>query len=66
MTSELLFAEEVSEITRVPAATLRFWATQTDRGPRSARLGRRRVWRRSEVEAWVEAQFEASATKESA
>lgn len=64
--SDLLFAKEVSELTRVPEATLRYWAHLGDRGPKSAKLGRRRVWRRSEVEAWVDAQFAAADRKEPA
>ncbi|MFE5292997.1 helix-turn-helix transcriptional regulator [Isoptericola sp. NPDC056618] len=55
---ELMRTDEVSEETGIPAATLRYWR-HIGAGPRSAKLGRRVVYRRSDVEAWVEAQFDA-------
>lgn len=38
--------------TGIKAGTWRFWAS-TDQGPASFRLGRRRVWRKSVILAWV-------------
>lgn len=55
--SDILFVEEVAALTRVPAGTLRYWAHLGDRGPKSAKMGRRRVWRRADVDAWIDAQF---------
>jgi predicted DNA-binding transcriptional regulator AlpA len=57
---KLLTIEEVSEMTRIPIATLRYYRA-TGQGPKSARLGRRVVYRRSDVEAWIEKAFEGGA-----
>lgn len=56
--SDLLTVAEVSAITRTPEATLR-WFRHVGKGPRSAKLGRRVVYRRADVEAWIDAQFNA-------
>jgi predicted DNA-binding transcriptional regulator AlpA len=58
--SEILLNEEVSEMTRVPLATLRYWR-QINKGPKSFRLGNRVAYKRSDVEAWIEAQYVAAA-----
>lgn len=55
--TKLLRVPEVSELLGVPEATLRFWRS-TNRGPKSAKLGRRVVYRQSDVEAWLAAQFD--------
>lgn len=47
---------EVSERTRVPVDTLRYWR-HLGTGPESAKLGRRIVYRESDVDAFVAAQF---------
>ena len=57
MPDRLLMLEEVAERLRVPEATLRFWRHKGDTGPRSAKIGRRVVYRESDVNAWLEAQF---------
>jgi predicted DNA-binding transcriptional regulator AlpA len=54
---KLLRVPEVSALTGVPEATLRFWR-HMGTGPQSAKLGRRVVYRESDVNAWVDAQFE--------
>lgn len=56
--NDLMRTEEVSEETGIPAATLRYWR-HIGTGPRSAKLGRRVVYRRSDVEAWIAAAFDA-------
>lgn len=57
--SDLLTLQEVSDWLRIPVATLRYWR-HMGTGPKSANLGGRRVrYRRSDVLAWVEGQFEA-------
>ena len=57
---DLLTLTETAEITRVPAATLRFWRSRGDTGPKSFKLGPRRVmYRREDVEAWLEEQYAA-------
>lgn len=50
---------QVSELTHVPEATLRYWRYLGDRGPKSFRIGRRVMYRRSDVDAWVEEQYNA-------
>jgi predicted DNA-binding transcriptional regulator AlpA len=54
--AELLRVPEVAALTGIPEATLRFWRHRGT-GPRSAKLGRRVVYRQSDVEAWIDAQF---------
>lgn len=55
---QLLTMEEVSEAIRVPLATLRFWRAKGT-GPKSFRMGRRVMYKREDVEAWIEAQYDA-------
>jgi predicted DNA-binding transcriptional regulator AlpA len=55
--SEILLMAEVSEMTRIPLSTLRFYR-HTSQGPRSFLLGNRVAYKRSDVEAWVEQQYE--------
>jgi hypothetical protein len=50
--SELLFADEMERHYKLPQTTWRYWAAN-NMGPRSFLLGRRRVWRRSDVEKWL-------------
>nr|WP_244275539.1 helix-turn-helix domain-containing protein [Mycobacterium europaeum] len=38
--------------TGIPASTWRYWASMGT-GPHSFKIGRRRVWRRTAVEAWL-------------
>lgn len=58
---QLLRIEDVSDWTGVPVATLRYWR-HNGTGPKSANLnGRRIVYRESDIQAWLDAQFEASA-----
>lgn len=55
--SDLITLGQVAEITNTPLNTVRYWRA-TGQGPRFARIGRRVMARRSEVEAWIEAQFD--------
>jgi len=50
---ELMTIEEVSEATRLPVNTLYHYRA-TGEGPKSAKLGRRVVYRRAEVDSWIE------------
>jgi predicted DNA-binding transcriptional regulator AlpA len=54
--NELMTLAEVAELTRTPASTLRYWR-HMGVGPRSAKLGRRVVYLRTDVLAWIDAQF---------
>jgi predicted DNA-binding transcriptional regulator AlpA len=58
---ELLLIEEVAELTRLPLSTLRFYRHRGDGGPPSFRLGNRVVYRRSDVEAWIETAYNDTA-----
>ena len=57
---KLLRVPEVSELTGIPEATLRFWR-HAGTGPPSAKLGRRVVYRETDVNDWVDEQFNAAA-----
>lgn len=52
---EFLQAKDCERLTGIPEATWRWWA-HTGAGPTSFKLGRRRVWRRSVVQEWIEEQ----------
>jgi predicted DNA-binding transcriptional regulator AlpA len=57
---ELLTVKDVVEMTNglISAATLRWYRATGQGGSRSGKLGRRVVYRRSDVEAWIAAAFE--------
>lgn len=58
MPDKLLTLAEVAELTRVPEETLRYWRyVKNPRAPRSARFGKRVVYREADVVAWIDAQF---------
>jgi len=50
----LLTITEVAELLRAPVATLRYWR-HLNAGPPSFRLGRRVLYRREDVRAWINA-----------
>lgn len=58
MIDKLLTLTEVAEITRLSENTLR-WFRHVGKGPASAKLGRRVVYKESVVLKWVEEQFAA-------
>ncbi len=61
MSRRLLTLDEVSEVTRVPKNTLRYWrAQQPQQGPNLFRVGRRLVCFEDECLAWVESQRRAT------
>ena len=55
----LIYVEEVAEILRRTPSAVRFMV-HAGTAPPSAKIGGRRMWRESEVQAWVDAQFEAA------
>lgn len=55
MDAEYLSAAELERLTGTRASTWRYWA-HVGTGPRSFKLGRRRVWKRADVLAWLAAQ----------
>jgi predicted DNA-binding transcriptional regulator AlpA len=52
---DLLTTPEVSAIVRAPVATLRYWR-MIGMGPRSVKLGRRVLYERADVLAWIESE----------
>jgi DNA-binding transcriptional MerR regulator len=54
---KFLFTEEVSELIRVPVATLRYWR-HVGKGPKSVRIGSRIMYREADVIKWIEAAYD--------
>lgn len=54
---KLLGIDQVAEATGLAVSTLRAWR-RTEEGPPSFTLGRRVVYRESDVQAWITAQLE--------
>ncbi|MGH3632671.1 helix-turn-helix transcriptional regulator [Mycobacterium sp.] len=52
MATDYMTAADLEELTGTPKATWRYWA-HIGSGPASFKIGRRRVWKRSTVEAWL-------------
>lgn len=52
MDTEIMDSKGLEAMTGTRASTWRYWASIGE-GPVSFKLGRRRVWRRSTVEAWL-------------
>jgi excisionase family DNA binding protein len=52
---DLLTISEAAELLRAPVATLRYWR-HLGTGPASFRLGRRVLYRRDDLRAWVATQ----------
>ena len=63
MVAKLLTLNQVSELTHVPVATLRWFRAQNI-GPKTFRLGGRVMAREEDVDAWVQAQYLASTTED--
>lgn len=58
---EIMTTTDVATVLKVPAGTLKQWRS-TGRGPRWFRLSERSVrYRRSDVDAWLAAQYGATA-----
>jgi predicted DNA-binding transcriptional regulator AlpA len=52
--SEFQTAPELEDQTGIPASTFSYWANMDPpQGPPSFKLGRRRLWRRTAVLAWI-------------
>jgi prophage regulatory protein len=50
--SDFFSSTDLEKITGTKASTWRYWAS-IGSGPASFKLGRRRVWRKSDVMAWI-------------
>ena len=57
--ADLLTISEAAELLRAPVATLRYWR-HLGSGPHSFRLGRRVLYRRDDLQAWIDAQRDGS------
>lgn len=55
---EILNTPEVAVLTRTPAETLRYWR-HIGKGPRSFKVGRRVLYKREDVQAWFDRQYNA-------
>jgi predicted DNA-binding transcriptional regulator AlpA len=53
----LLDKKELAERLHVPPNTLNFWRAK-GRGPQGIKIGKRVLYRESEVERWLEERFE--------
>jgi hypothetical protein len=53
----LMFIEEVRDELRIPLPTLRHWIAKGEGGPPFGRMGKKIVYKRSDVAAWVESGF---------
>lgn len=62
LNSDILYTEEVAALSRKTPATIR-WLKATGQGPTCGKLGRRVVYRRSDVEAWIASAFERGAER---
>lgn len=61
-THRLMTMDEVSEETRIPVNTLR-WYRHRGEGPKFAKIGGRLMARREDVQAWLDAAFETGEAK---
>ena len=59
---KLLYVEEVAEMLRKTPASLRQNIHKGENVPRSAKIGGRRMFRESEVLAWIDEQFEKASS----
>lgn len=56
---DLMTTEETAQFLRVPLATLRHWIA-TSQAPPSAKIGRRRMFRRADLEKFVDDKFKVA------
>lgn len=54
-----LYIDEASGQLRIPVETLRTWR-KAGKGPRSAKIGKRIVYRQGDLDAWIDEQFAES------
>ncbi len=59
MASEYLTAEDLEAMTGIAQSTWRYYSS-VGKGPNSFRLGKRRLWKRSDVEEWLAEQRAAA------
>jgi excisionase family DNA binding protein len=54
---DLITTPELAQLLRTPVKTLEHWR-YTGKGPKHARLGKRTLYRRQDVEEWLTSAFE--------
>ena len=59
--NELLTLADVNRLYPIPEGTLRYWR-HCGTGPKSFKLGRRIMYRKADVDAWIEAQYDLDGT----
>ncbi len=59
--NDYLDANETAALVRRPTSTLAYWRHRNE-GPPYAKVGKRVLYRRDDVEAWLESQFPGKAT----
>ncbi|MCL2653603.1 MAG: helix-turn-helix domain-containing protein [Propionibacteriaceae bacterium] len=57
---ELIDTQEVAELCRTSAETVRYWQ-YVGKAPRSFKLGRRRLYKRADVIEWLESKYQQTA-----
>lgn len=57
---KLLTLTEAAEVLNRPESTLRYWITRNE-APPSFKIGRRRMFREEDLEAWISKQENAAA-----
>ncbi|MDQ0094416.1 helix-turn-helix transcriptional regulator [Paeniglutamicibacter psychrophenolicus] len=60
-THQLMTMAEVAEMTRIPENTLRYYRHK-ETGPKSAKIGGRVMYRRADVDAWINEAFDKAAS----
>jgi predicted DNA-binding transcriptional regulator AlpA len=55
--SDILLLEEVSDLTRIPKPTLRFYRHRGEGGPKSFKIGNRVCYMRADVEEFIQQQY---------
>lgn len=63
MKGEFVGAAGLQELTGIKASTWRYWA-MTGFGPVSFKIGRRRMWKTSEVLEWIDGQRASTSESE--
>jgi len=56
---DLLTTAEAAEFLHIPLPSLRHWVA-TNTAPPSAKIGRRRMFRKTDLEAFVQSKFDAA------
>ena len=60
--TDLLTISEAAALLRAPVATLRYWR-HLGTGPHSFRLGRRVLYRRDDVDAWIRSRHDQDGSR---